>query len=71
MKTVLRSKDLSCPSCIATIEKDLNNREGVEKANVHFTTGRIEVKHNPEVISGEELADAVTKLGYKTNVSAF
>lgn len=71
MKTVLRSKDLSCPSCIATIEKELNNREGVEKADVHFTTGRIEVKHNPDAISGKELADAVTKLGYKTSVSAF
>lgn len=71
MKTILRSKDLSCPSCITTIEKDLNTREGVESAKVHFTTGRIEVKHNPETISGNDLANAVTKLGYKTSVSAF
>lgn len=71
MKTILRSKDLSCPSCITTIEKDLNNREGVENATVHFTTGRIEVRHNPDTISGKDLAKAVTKLGYETSVSAF
>lgn len=71
MKTILRSKDLSCPSCIATIEKDLKNREGVEDATVHFATGRIEVVHDKEAVSGKDLADAVTSLGYKTSVSAF
>ena len=71
MKTNLRTKDLSCPSCINTIEKDLLNKQGVIKATVHFTTGRIEVEHDPDGISPEELADAVSNLGYETKVSVY
>lgn len=71
MKTTLRSNELSCPSCVSTIEKTLNNREGVESAEVHFNTGRIEVEHDPEQISAETLAELVEKSGYKAEISAF
>ena len=40
MKTILRSQEFSCPSCVAKIEKALHNLNGVEKAKVHFNTGR-------------------------------
>jgi copper chaperone len=47
-KTILRSDELSCPSCVNNIESNLNKKDGVEKATVHFSTGRIEVEHQPE-----------------------
>ncbi|MEL7674654.1 MAG: heavy-metal-associated domain-containing protein, partial [Chloroflexota bacterium] len=34
MKTILRSQELSCPSCVAKIEKALNGLDGVEAAKV-------------------------------------
>jgi copper chaperone CopZ len=71
MKTLLRSQELTCPSCIAKIEKALRGLEGVEDAKVHFNTGRIEVEHNPERVKGEALVEAVRKAGYESRVSPF
>ncbi len=71
MKTVLRSQELSCPSCVAKIEKALKAVKGVEEATVHFNTGRIEVQHDPSVASAEELLKAVQGAGYEARVAPF
>ncbi len=71
MKTLLRSQELSCPSCVAKIEKALKGREGVDDAKVYFNTGRIEVQHDPERISAEDLIKAVQEVGYEAKVTAF
>lgn len=46
-ETILRSDELSCPLCVNNIESNLNRKEGVEKATVHFSTGPTEVEHQP------------------------
>ena len=69
MKTLLRSRELTCPSCIAKIEKALIGIEGVDQAKVHFNTGRIEVEHNG--VADEKLVDAIRNAGYKAQVAAF
>ncbi len=71
MKTVLRSQELTCPSCIAKIEKALTSLPGVEEAKVHFNTGRIEVRHDPQLVRGEELEKAIRSIGYEARISAF
>ena len=71
MKTVLRSKELTCPSCIVKIEKALTAVKGVEAAKVHFNTGRIEVQHDPEQVGGADLEKAIRAIGYEAKVSAF
>lgn len=70
-KTILRSDELSCPSCISNIESNLNNMEGVEKATVHFSTGRIEVAHDTDMVSEQDLVEAVRQSGYESYISAF
>ncbi len=71
MKTILRSQELSCPSCVAKIEKALKGVRGVEQATVHFNTGRIEVEHDPEQAEAQALVDAVRSAGYEARVAAF
>ena len=71
MKTLLRSDELSCPSCIAKIEKQLNGVEGVETAVVHFNTGKIEVEHDEERASRDTLVETVRKAGYESRVASF
>ena len=71
MKTLLRSQELSCPSCVAKIEKALLALDGVQSAAVHFNTGRIEVEHDPQISSSEQLLKAIRKAGYEASVSAF
>lgn len=71
MKTILRSKELTCPSCIAKIEKALTAVEGVEDAKVFFNTGRIEVQHDSQKVGGADLEKAIRAIGYEAKVSAF
>ena len=70
-KTTLRAQDLSCPSCVAKIEKALTGLDGVSGAAVHFTTGRITVEHDPARVTNEDLVGAVAKAGYTAKISAF
>lgn len=70
-KTVLRSNELSCPSCVPKIEKALNSLPGVASAAVRFNTGKIEVEHDPSQSSVEALVDAVRSTGYEARPSAF
>jgi hypothetical protein len=43
---------------------------GVEKATVHFNTGRIEVEHGPTA-AADELVKAIRGAGYEARVSPF
>jgi copper chaperone len=71
MKTILRSNELTCPSCVAKIEKALTSKPGVNQAKVFFNTGRIEVEHDPEQIQAETLVKTVQSAGYKAAVAPF
>ena len=69
MKTLLRSSGLSCPSCVAKIEKALRLLDGVQIAVVRFNTGRIDVEHDPERASAEQLVEAVRRAGYDSHAA--
>ncbi|HMN21387.1 MAG TPA: heavy-metal-associated domain-containing protein [Ottowia sp.] len=71
MKTILRSDELSCPSCIGKIEKALKALPGVIEAKVHFNSGRIDVEHDTTQVNAERLQEAVRNVGYGTRISAF
>jgi len=64
-KVKLYLEDLSCPDCAKKIEKILNKTEGVNKADVHFATGKANVEYDPENINVEGLKDAVSTTGYQ------
>jgi len=70
-KTTLRSQELSCPSCVAKIEKALGAIDGVEKAQVFFNTGRIEIQHDETRAPVEDLVKAVRSAGYEAKPAAF
>jgi copper chaperone len=70
-KTLLRSQELSCPSCVAKIEGALKALDGVSEAKVFFNTGRIEVQHDPQIVQPEELVKAVKSVGYEAREAAF
>lgn len=70
-RTNLRAEDFSCPSCVTKIEKQVNRLKGVENAKVHFASARIEVDHDAEVTSVDEIVAAIAKAGYTARASAF
>lgn len=69
--TLLRSDELSCPSCVPKIEKALQAVPGVATARVKFASGRIEVEHDPNLADVSDLVSAVAKTGYAARPSAF
>lgn len=70
-KTLLRSQEFSCPSCVAKIEKALTSLNGVETAKVYFNTGKIEIQHDPGKVQAQDLIKAVKSVGYTAVESAF
>lgn len=70
-RTVLRAEGFSCPSCVAKIEKRVGRLRGVSSVTVHFASARIEIGHDPAVVSVEELVAAVAKAGYTARPAAF
>lgn len=70
-RTVLRAQGFSCPSCVAKIEKQVGRLKGVENVLVHFASARIEIDHDPERVSIDDLVAAVGKAGYTATPSAF
>lgn len=70
-RTLLRSDELSCPSCVPKIEKALLALPGVEKVVVTFASGRIEVHHDPALSDVNALVNTVAKTGYTAKPSAF
>lgn len=69
--TVLRAEGFSCPSCVAKIEKQVGRLKGVEHVKVRFASARIEIDHNAERASVDDLVAAVAKAGYRATPSTF
>ncbi|QGU05426.1 heavy-metal-associated domain-containing protein [Corynebacterium comes] len=69
--TTLRSEEFSCPSCVSKIETKLKGLDGVDNAEVKFSSGRIIVDHDPAVASVRQLVDAVAAVGYTAKPSAY
>jgi copper chaperone len=70
-KTLLRSRELSCPSCVAKIEGALKALHGVSEAKVFFNSGKIEVEHDPELVRPADLIRVVKSVGYEVREAAF
>lgn len=65
MQTVsLTTEPFTCPSCVKKIEKALTFKDGVQAVRVLFNSSRVQVTYDDAKVTKEELADAVTKLGY-------
>lgn len=70
-RTLLRAEGFSCPSCVDKIQKQVGRLDGVDSVKVHFASARIEVDHDPTVVSVDALVAAVAKAGYTARPSAF
>lgn len=70
-RTILRSEELTCPSCVAKIERALNRTDGVTHAAVHFATGRIEIEHDSSLADADALVETVRVAGYRATRTPF
>lgn len=69
--TLLRADGFSCPSCVSKIEKQVGRLDGVDQVKVHFASSRIEIDHDPALVSVDDIVAAVDKAGYTSAPSAY
>lgn len=69
--TVLRAEGFSCPSCVGKIENQVGRLTGVRHVRVKFASSKVEVDHDPNVTSVEDIVAAIARAGYRAAPSAF
>jgi len=62
-KTELKIEGMSCPHCVMAVKKALMETKGVKDAQVEI--GKAVVSYNEAEAKPEDLAQAVTRAGYK------
>lgn len=63
-KAVLQIEALNCPSCMVKIQVHLEKLPGVKKVKVFYSTGKAVVSFAENVVTVEQLKEAVKHLGY-------
>lgn len=64
MKSKFNITGMSCSSCSAHIEKDINKLDGVNKVNVNLLTNSMEVDFNETTLSNDKIITSVIQSGY-------
>jgi Cd2+/Zn2+-exporting ATPase len=59
---------LDCPDCAHKLQKKLSLCDGIEQADVNFTSATLTVKHDPTLINRAEIIAFVEKSGYSAKV---
>jgi mercuric ion binding protein len=59
---------MTCAACPITVKTALKRVPGVSGVKVDYKTGIAEVNYDPNKTSADELAKAVTTVGYPTTV---
>ena len=56
---------MHCTSCAMNIENKLKEKEGINQANVSYSTGQANIEYSPEKIDKKEILDSIEESGYK------
>ncbi|PCR92699.1 heavy-metal-associated domain-containing protein [Natrinema ejinorense] len=62
--TEYRVTDFDCPTCASHVERALSKTDGVERVEVHYTTGRVEIEFDETAVDADRLERAITNQGY-------
>ncbi|HHV93412.1 MAG TPA: heavy-metal-associated domain-containing protein [Firmicutes bacterium] len=67
----IQLETLTCPSCMQKIEAAVKGLEGVERdsVKVSFNTSKVKLNFDEDKISIEEIASAITRIGYEVRDS--
>ena len=64
-KITLNIGGMSCVNCAKSIEKAVNNKEGVYNASVNFATEKVSVEYNIEQIGIAGIKKTIQDVGYE------
>ncbi len=59
---------MTCASCVANIERNLQKVNGIRKIVVALIAGKADVKFDPSLILPDQIAKKIQDLGYEAEV---
>jgi copper chaperone len=69
MTTVtMKAPDISCGNCVAHIEKDISELEGVESVKAEVDSKLVQVRYDETKLSQEQIDEAMDEAGYPAEV---
>ena len=60
--------EMDCPTCAGKVDKSLDGLDGVVEAGTKPTTGTVEVVYDADLVSVDDIVDAVEGAGYEATV---
>ncbi|XP_067841972.1 copper-transporting ATPase 2-like [Heptranchias perlo] len=67
-KCFLQVTGMTCTSCVANIERNLQREEGIHSVLVALMAGKAEVKYNSDIIQPTDIAGLIKDLGFGATV---
>ena len=67
-KAIIEISGMSCTNCAQRVEKNLQNLEGVNSAQVNFAVEKAYVEYDPNLIEQEKLIKEVESAGYGAKI---
>ncbi|XP_059819966.1 copper-transporting ATPase 2-like isoform X4 [Hypanus sabinus] len=67
-KCFLQITGMTCASCVANIERNLQKEEGIHSVLVALMAGKAEIKYNPDIIQPTAIAELIKDLGFGATV---
>lgn len=55
---------MHCAACAGNVERIVRKQEGVESASVNLAAATLTVTYNPDIVSPQQLKEAVMKIGF-------
>lgn len=65
---VILVEGMSCFTCELTVEKAINNIEGVQSSQASAQNGNVSILYDPSNVAVEDLIKAINKTGYKASL---
>ena len=66
VKHKLKITGMHCSSCAMSIDFDLEDLDGVKKANTNYAKQEVEVEFDEDKVNLEDVVKTIENTGYKT-----
>lgn len=67
-KKTFTIKGMHCASCALTIDMDLEDLDGVKKAQTSYAKAETEVEFDPQKVSENLILETIKRAGYSTQI---
>ena len=64
-KEIIKVEGMHCPSCVALLENDVEELNGVSNVSASLENGTLEVEFDENAVNVQQIKEVVTNCGFK------